>query len=134
MHPKQESIRAVQDVLDKRDALNPQDVGGFIIRVDNQWDVLSRACQVHIQNQMYELWLKGPGKHWHEHVLDAYYQRDPNAPEPSNGYITRKLKAHYKTHNDKVCGGEIWQKILIAYGGIPPMAVSMANLVAAKRF
>ena len=29
MHPKQESIRAVQDILDKRDALNPQDVGGI---------------------------------------------------------------------------------------------------------
>ena len=96
-----------------------------------RYRVYSRAWQQFVQAEMYDLWFEREGVDWSASLRETYFATW--GLEPSTSYLNTKLKQHYKTHCDKVYGGEIWLKMLIAFGRIPNAAVNIANLIVNKK-
>lgn len=120
-------VEKLAEILqERRFAMARASTPGRAFVVKNNWVILARPLQEMVMNNLFEHWRKGEGQPYDQKIVDQQMAKTPQQHQ-------RKLKGYFKTYCDQVFGGQLWYKMLIALGDVPPESVQAANDVVRLR-
>ena len=106
-------------------ALTPgQDVARVVRRF--QFVILSRVLQQEVFDQIFFTWIDEYGQ---PHLAELH-RLGKCKTEPQ---VLKALLGYFRTHCDKVFGGQLWLRFLIALGRVPKQAIDATNDVIQVR-
>ena len=119
-------VEKLAEILqERRLAMARASTSGEVMRKNN-WVILARPLQEMVMNNLFEHWCKGEGQPYDQKIVDQRMVKTPQQHQ-------RKLKGYFKTYCDQVFGGQLWYKMMIALGDVPPESVQAANDVVRLR-